>query len=206
MKKIVLFVLLSSLGFSSQSQEATYMCAFPSYATAKGSFKKGTMKFTIITNDHNGTFTIKRKNDHSQGKIIKGDKGLSFIEVSERGNITTTSMTMISSRDKEHQAVHSQNILVGGKLLASQHYGICRFIDPSQTKKRTIKISKIRRHEIYQKLNIEAALRTLPKEDARYVFDALSGVFPSKQEMESDLSIDGMIIVSKIMNEMMRVK
>ena len=202
----MLLVLLSTLGFSAQGQKSTYMCAFPSYATPKGYFDKGTMKFTVITNDNNGTFTIKRKNDRTHGKIIKGDKGISLVEVSKRGNITTTSISMISPRKTEKKAVHSQNILVGGKILASQHYGICRFIDPSQTKKRQIKVSKIRRHEIYQKLKIESALRTLTKQDTKYVFDALSGVFPSKQEMEADLSIEGMILVSKIMEEMMKVK
>jgi len=206
MKNIMLLVLLSSLGFSAQNKQTIYMCTFTSYATAKGSFAKDGMKFTIITHDHNGTFTIKRNSGSTRGNIINGDKGISFVEVSKRGNITTTSMTRVPPREKEQKAVHSQNILVGGKLLASQHYGSCQFVDPMQTRKRQINISKIRRHEIYQKLNIEAALRTLPKQDARYVYDALSGVFPSRQEMEADLSIEGMIIVSKIMDEMMKVK
>jgi len=206
MKNILLLALVSTLGFSAQHKQTTYMCAFDSYATAKGSYDKGTMKFTIITHDNDSTFTIKRSGGSTQGKITKGDKGLSFIEISERGNITTTSMTMLPPRENDQKAVHSQNILVGGKIIASQHYGSCRFVDPAQTKKRHITISKIRRHEIYQKLDVEAALRTLPKQDAKYVYDALSGVFPSRQEMEADLSIEGMIIVSKIMDEMMKVK
>ncbi|RLA69826.1 MAG: hypothetical protein DRG09_04840 [Epsilonproteobacteria bacterium] len=206
MKNILLLALVSTLGFSAQQKQTTYMCAFNAYATAKGSFDKGTMKFTIIMHDNDGTFTIKRSSGSTQGKIIKGDKGVSFVEISERGNITTTSMTILPPREKEQKAVHSQNILVGGKIMASQHYGSCQFVNPAQTKKRHITISKIRRHEIYQKLNIEAALRTLPKEDTRYVYDALSGVFPSRQEMEADLSIEGMIIVSQIMDEMMKVK
>ena len=206
MKNILLLALLGTLGFGAQHKQTTYMCTFTSYATPKGSFAKDTMKFTIITHDDDATFTIKRSSGSTKGNIIKGDKGLSFVEISERGNITTTSMTMLPPRENEQKAVHSQNILVGGKLMASQHYGSCQFVDPAQTKKRHITISKIRRHEIYQKLNIEAALRTLPKQDAKYVYDALSGVFPSRQEMEADLSIEGMIIVSKIMDEMMRVK
>lgn len=206
MKNIVLLVLLSALGFSAQNKQTTYMCTFTSYATPKGSFAKDTMKFTLITHDNNNTFTIKRSTGSTHGNIIKGDKGLSFIEISKRGNITTTSMTKVPPREKEQKAVHSQNILVGGKLMASQHYGKCQFVDPAQTKKRRITISKIRRHEIYQKLNIEAELRKLPKQDAKYVYDALSGVFPSRQEMEADLSIEGMILVSKIMDEMMKVK
>ena len=206
MKNILLLALVSTLGFSAQHKQTTYMCAFTSYATAKGFFDNDTMKFTIIIHDKDGTVSIKRSSGSTQGKIIKGDKGLSFVEVSERGNITTTSMTTLPPREKEQKAVHSQNILLGGKIMASQHYGSCKFVDPAQTKKRRITVSKIRRHEIYQKLNIEAALKTLPKQDAKYVYDALSGVFPSRQEMESDLSIEGMIIVSKIMNELMKVK
>lgn len=200
------FLLLASLGLHAQTQQNTYMCTFTSYATAKGSFDKDGMKLTLISHDNNGTFTIKRSNDISQGKMIKGDKGISFIEISKRGNITTTTMTLLPPLENEQKAAHSQNILIGGKLMASQYYGSCRYVDPMQTKKRQISVSKIRRYEIYQKLNIESVLRTLPKKDAKYVYDALSGTFPSRQEMESDLSIEGMIIVSKIMEEMMRVK
>jgi len=206
MKNIILFTLMITVGSYAQNKERTYMCNFTSYASAKGSFKKDGLKFTLITHDNNGTFTIKRSTDVSQGKMIKADKGISFIEISKRGNITTTSMTLLPPLESEQKAVHSQNILLGGKLIASQHYGTCQYVDPMQTKKRRISVSKIRRHEIYQKLNIEAALRTLPKKDAKYVFDALSGVFPSRQEMEADLSIEGMIIVSQIMEEMMKVK
>ena len=206
MKNIILFALMITVGSYAQNKERTYMCNFTSYASAKGSFNKDGLKFTLITHDNNGTFTIKRSTDTTQGKMIKADKGISFIEVSKRGNITTTSMTQLPPLESEQKAVHSQNILLGGKLIASQHYGTCQYVDPMQTKKRKITVSKIRRHEIYQKLNIEAALRTLSKKDAKYVFDALSGVFPSRQEMESDLSIEGMIIVSQIMEEMMKVK
>lgn len=205
MKNIILLVLVSTLAFTAQNKQRTYMCTFTSYATAKGFFPKDGMKFSIIIHDNNDTFTIKRSSDSTQGKVIKGDKGISFIEISKRGNITTTSMTMLPPLENEQKAVHSQNILVGGKLMASQHYGSCHFLDPMQTKKRQISVSKIRRHEIYQKLNIEAVLRTLPKQDAKYVYDALSGTFPSRQEMEEDLSIEGMIIVSKIMDEIMKV-
>lgn len=202
----MLLLLLGTLVFASQSKQTTYTCVFTSYATPKGVFTQDPMKFTIITHDQNGTFTIKRSTGSTHGKTIKADKGLSFVEISKRGNITTTSMTTLPPIENEQKAVHSQNILLGGKLIASQHYGKCHYIDPAQTKKREISISKIRRHEIYQKLNIEAALRTLPKQDARYVYDALSGIFPSRQEMEADMSIEGMIIISKIMAEMTKVK
>ncbi|MDQ7047768.1 MAG: hypothetical protein Q9M39_09260 [Sulfurovum sp.] len=206
MKNILLLTLVSTLGFSAQPKQTTYMCTFDSYATAKGSFDKGTMKFSIITQDDAGTFTIKRSSGDTQGKTIKGDNGLSFVEISKRGNITTTSMTRLPPLENEQKAVHSQNILLGDKIIASQHYGSCQFVSPEQTKKRHISISKIRRHEIYQKLNVEAALRTMTKQDAKYVYAALSGVFPSRQEMEADLSIEGMTIISKIMDEMMNVR
>lgn len=202
----MLLLLLSTLSFATQNKQTTYSCTFTSYATPKGVFTQDPMKFTIITHDQNGTFTITRSTGSTHGKIIKADKGLSFVEISKRGNITTTSMTALPPIENEQQAVHSQNILLGGKLIASQHYGKCHYVDPAQTKKRHITVSKIRRHEIYQKLKIEAALRTLPKKDAQYVYAALSGTFPSQQEMEADMSIEGMIIVSKIMEEMMRVR
>jgi len=202
----MLLILVGTLSLYAQNKNTTYICTFSSYATEKGSYSKDGLKFTIIMHKQDGTFSIKRAKETAKGKMIKGDNGVSFVEVSKRGNITSTSMTLLPPLENDQKAVHSQNILVGGKLLASQHYGSCQFVDPAQTKKRKINVSKIRRHEIYQKLNIESALRTLPKQDAQYVYDALSGIFPSRQEMEADLSIEGMIIVSKIMEEMMKVK
>ena len=200
MKNIFLVVLLSLFGFASENKHTTYACEFTTYATPKGSFRGDVMRFTIVTNDNNNTYRMKGNNSISHGNIIKGDKGLSFIKVTKLGNITTTTMTNVPPVDERQQAVHSRNILSQGKLLASQYYGTCHIVDEIQTKKVRFHISKKTRDRMYRELNIKRQLKSLPKKDAKYILDALEGIFPSRLEMEEDMSIEGMILVSKIMD------
>jgi len=203
MKYTLLFTLLT---LSVWGTENSYRCTFDAYATPKGFFDKSPIKFTITTNDSNATFKIKRESGTTQGRLITANRGVALLEISKRGNITLTSMTTFSPIATPQKAVHTQNIFLGEKMVTTQHYGTCQYIDPAHTKKRHLSISKIKRHEIYQRLNLDTKLRTLSKSDARYVYDALSGVFPSRQEMESDMSIEGMILISKIMEEIMKIR
>lgn len=200
MKNILLIIVLSAFGIAKEVKQTTYACEFTTYATPKGSFRGDVMRFTIVTNDDNGTYSMKGNNAISRGNIIRGDKGMSFIKVTKLGNITTTTMSLIPPINEKQQAVHSRNILSGGKLLASQYYGTCQLVDEIQTKKVRFHISKEKRDQMYKKLNIKAKLKSLPKKDAKYILDALEGVFPSRLEMEEDMSIEGMILVSKIMD------
>lgn len=200
MKNTFWVVLLSISSLAGEGKHTTYSCEFTTYATPKGSFSGDVIRFTIVANDTNDTFSMKGNNSISYGNIIKGDQGLSFIKVTKQGNITTTTMTDLPPIDGTQQAVHSRNILSGGKLLASQYYGTCHRVDEIQTKKVRFHISKETRTKIYKKLNIKRQLKTLPKKDAKYILEALDGIFPSRIEMEEDMSIEGMILVSKIMD------
>ena len=201
MKNVLLLVLLGLFGHAAEKEQTTYACEFPIYATQKGAYKSDpVVRFTIIANDSNGTYTLKGTSGQSMGNIIKGDKGLSFIKVTKRGNITTTTMTNNPPLEKDQTAVHSRNILAGGKLLASQYYGTCHAVNEVQTKKVRFEISKETRDKMYRTLKIKSALKRLPKKDVKYVNDALNGIFPSRLEMEADMSIEGMILVSKIMD------
>ena len=201
MKNVVLVVLLSVYGLAVDKKQTTYACEFPTYGTHKGAFESDpVVRFTIVANDTNDTYTLRGTTGQSRGNIIRGDKGLSFIKVTKLGNITTTTMTNVPPYDKDQTAVHSRNILAGGKLLASQYYGTCHKVDEIQTKKVRFAISKAKRKKMYRALNIKKALKRLPKKDAKYVRDALNGIVPSRLEMEEDMSIEGMILVSKIMD------
>jgi hypothetical protein len=200
MKNVLLVILLSVFGIANENKHTTFSCEFTTYATEKGTYRGDIMRFTIVTNDTNGTYTMKGNNGTSQGNIISGDKGSSFIKVTKRGNITTTTMSRIPPLEEKQKAVHSRNILSGGKLLASQYYGTCQLVDEIQTKKVRFHISKEKRDKMYRKLNIKTKLKSLPKKDATYILAALEGVFPSRLEMEEDMSIEGMILVSRIMD------
>ncbi|PHS38324.1 MAG: hypothetical protein COB07_08520 [Sulfurovum sp.] len=206
MKNILLVVLLSVFGLAAKVKHTTFTCEFTTYATEKGSFSDDVMRFTLVTNDNNSTYIRKGSKDEFRGKILRGDKGLSFVEVSKRNNITTTTMSSLSSDKDEHKAVHSSNRLLDGKLLASQYYGTCHRVDEILTQKVSFPISPNRRRKIIKKLNVDQEIKKLSKQDAKYVKDALRGVFPSRQEMEQDMSIEGMILVGRIMDDAMKAK
>lgn len=206
MRNVLLIVLLSVFGVAAKSQFNTFSCVFPTYATEKGTFSDDVLRFTLVTYDVKGKFIRKGSKGEYRGNIIKGDQGLSFVEVSKIGNITTTTMTKISPPDKEQKAVYSRNILSKGKLLASQYYGSCKLVDKILTKKVSFPISKSRRLKIIKKLKVEKEIKKLPEKDVKYVMDALEGIFPSRQEMEQDMSIEGMILVGRIMDDAMKSK
>lgn len=206
MKNILLVVVLSVFGVAAKVKHTTFTCEFKNYATEKGSFSDDIMRFSLVTNDHNGTFIRKGKKGVYGGNTIKGDKGLSFVEVSKRGNITITTMSSLSSGEEDQKSVHSRNILFDGKLMASQYYGTCQRVDEILTRKVSFPISTDRRRKIIKKLHVNREIKKLSKKDAKYVMDALRGVFPSRQEMEQDMSIEGMILVGKIMDDAMKAK
>ena len=200
MKNVLLMVLVSVFGFAADTKQTTFACEFTTYATEKGTFKGDPVRFTIVSNDTNGTYTLKGTSGQSRGNIIRGDKGLSFIKVTNLGNITTTTITYVPPFDKEQKAVHSRNILTGGKLLASQYYGTCHEVDEIQTKKVRFHVSKEKRDSMYKQHIIKEKRNSIPKKDAKYVLDALVERFHSKVQMDENMSIEGMILVSKIMD------
>jgi hypothetical protein len=206
MRNILLIVLLSVFGFAAKSQYNTFSCVFPTYATEKGTFNDNVIRFTLVTYDAKGRFIRKGSKGEYRGNIIKGDQGLSFVEVSKVGNVTTTTMTKVPPLEEEQKAVYSRNILSKGKLLANQYYGTCHLVDKVLTKKVSFPISKSRRLKIIKKLKVEKEIKKLPPKDVKYVMDALEGIFPSRQEMEQDMSIEGMILVGRIMDDAMKKK
>ncbi len=206
MRNILLVVLLSVFGFAGKVKHTTFTCEFTTYATEKGTFSDDVMRFTLVTNDNNNTYIRKGSSDEFRGKIIKGDKGFSFVEVSKRGSITITTMSSLSSGEDEHKTAHSNNRLLDGQLLASQYYGSCHRVEEILTQKLSFPVSTDRRRKIIKKLNVDREIKKLSKKDAKYVMDALRGVFPSRQEMEQDMRIEGMILVGKIMDDAMKAK
>lgn len=206
MKNILLVVSLSVFGVAAKVKHTTFTCEFTTYATEKGSFSDDVMRFSLVTNDNNSTYLRKGNKEDFRGKIIKGDKGLSFVEVSKRGNITIITMSSLSLGDEDHKTVYSSNRLLDGELLASQYYGTCHKVDEILTQKLSFPVSTDRRRKIIKKLNVDQEIKKLSKKDAKYVMDALRGVFPSRQEMEQDMSIEGMILVGRIMDDAMKAK
>jgi hypothetical protein len=56
----------------------------------------------------------------SRVNAIKNASGVSFIEITDSGNVTVTAIT--DSGD----AVHSRNSIISSELIPSQYYGKCK--------------------------------------------------------------------------------
>ncbi|MEY3002679.1 MAG: hypothetical protein RLZZ428_1054 [Pseudomonadota bacterium] len=201
MKYIILALLLSFGLFANSDLDNTFMCEFTKVATEKGSQSSEPLRFTIMTNDTNGTYTLKANDTISTGNIIKAPQGISFVQVTKMGNITTTTMTQISPLDGEQKAAYSRNVILNGALMASQYYGTCKIVDKVKTNKTHFVISPEKSAQIARNLHLKSVLQKLPSKDVKYVEDALKGIFPSRLEMEEDMSIEGMILISKIMDQ-----
>jgi hypothetical protein len=169
MKNIVWIsgVLFAVVALSGEKGDAIYSCTFPAYATEKGLLHDDVLKFTITTDDYNETHTRTQDNGSATGKIIRAEKGISFIEVSPLGNIATTTIASVPPIEEAQKAVHSKNILREGKLVARQYYGTCRTVDKVLTQKIRFAVSKERQQKIYKELHIETKLKTLPKKDVK---------------------------------------
>ncbi|MEY3090054.1 MAG: hypothetical protein RL113_370 [Pseudomonadota bacterium] len=203
MKYTVLTLLLATTLFAyNDDLDNTFTCEFTQVATEKGNHTSEPLRFTVVTHDANGTYTLKSNGSSIfMGNTIKGSAGMTFVQVTKMGNITTTTMTQTPPLDGEQKAVHSRNVIVDGKLIASQYYGNCRVVDKVKTNKTHFVISPEKSAEIARNLHLKSALKKLPSQDVKYVEDALRGIFPSRLEMEEDMSIEGMILVSKIMDQ-----
>jgi len=202
--KVLLIILFGVVGFCSENIHTTFFCEFRNYANQKGSFSDDALDFTIVTNDNNDTFTMKGNNGTSGGTTIRGEKGLSFVEVTETGNIATTTMVISEPYGGKQQAAHSRNMLVNGKLLASQYYGTCQLIRGSQTKKVKLNISTEMKFRVYKELKIEKRLKTLSLNDKKYILEALEGTMPSREEMKKYMSIKGMMLCAEIPNVVLK--
>ena len=199
MKKILLIALFSVFGFGNENIHTTFSCEFKHYADKKGSiFTKDSLVFKIITNNNDGTFVMKGNNGSSEGTTIRGNRGLSFIEVTELGNITTTTMVMVEPYGGKQEAAHSRNMLINGKLLASQYYGTCQLVRGSQTKKVKLNISTEMKFQVYKELKIEKRLKGLSLNDKKYILEALEGTMPSREEMKKYMSAKGMLLCGEI--------
>ena len=200
MNKIVFIALLSVFGMGNENIHTKFSCEFYSYANKDGiQATQKPLAFILITNDNNGTFTMKGNNGTSSGTTIRGNKGLSFIEITKTGNITTTTMAVVSPYANKQVATHSRNMLVNGKLLASQYYGTCQLVRGSRTKKVKFNITTELKFKVYKELKIEKRLKKLSLLDKKYILQTLEGTMPSRDEIKKYMTIKGALLCSEIL-------
>ena len=56
----------------------------------------------------------------NEATYIPNDDGITFVEITDSGNVMVTAIAF-----KDHEAVHSRNGIIFGKLIPTQYYGKC---------------------------------------------------------------------------------
>ena len=121
MRLAILFVAVMTLSSTSHAATTTFTCSFPVSASPSG-LKKESKPFELrfIADPQAVKAYLIGNNGSSEVKAIgnKGD-GMTFIEITDTGNIMVTAIT------GSGEAVHSRNGILSGKLIPSQYYGKC---------------------------------------------------------------------------------
>ena len=98
----------------------TYECKFSSFSNSKGTHKEKTpMVLKYLIDDSTKKAYFLGNLGSSEVTPITSDSQISFVEVTDSGNLMTT--TIVDNL----QAVHSRNTVMLGTLLPSQYYGSC---------------------------------------------------------------------------------
>ena len=98
------------------------VCDYQTYSDPKGNHAvEREFKLTfVIDKDKAVAYSVSNKGS-VEVKFFPAETKLSFLEVTESGNL------LITTVDKAGNSVHSRNIVVAGELAPSQFYGKCIF-------------------------------------------------------------------------------
>ncbi|MEX0546779.1 hypothetical protein [Raoultella terrigena] len=112
---------LCSASFAAAAKTTSVKCSYPTYSDQSGNHAaKNPLVFTFIIDSGTNKAYIAGNVGSAEVTIVpNGVDGISFIETTEVGNVTVTTMT------RSGESVHSRNMVMPGGIFASQHYGTC---------------------------------------------------------------------------------
>ncbi len=114
-------LMLGSASFAVTAKTTSVKCSYPTYSDQSGNHvAKNPMVLTFIIDSGTSKAYMAGNAGSTEVAIVpNGVDGMSFIETSEVGNVTVTTMT------RSGDSVHSRNTVMPGGIFASQHYGTC---------------------------------------------------------------------------------
>ena len=115
-------ILISLLILTTQitANVITYVCKY-THVSDRSGLKEAEDSFILTFIKNNDTDECYMLGDLGTTKVIPVLKGkqITFIEITEAGNVMTTTI------DSELGTVHSRNTVLLGKIIPSQYYGTC---------------------------------------------------------------------------------
>ncbi len=122
MKTIAFLVILSMISLPAHADTTTFVCDYKTFSDDEDGLQKVDRPFvlTFIVDNENGKGYVVGNSGWEEVTIIANDGGgLTFVEVTDSGNVMTTTV------DSSGKSVHSRNSVLLGELIPSQFYGRC---------------------------------------------------------------------------------
>jgi hypothetical protein len=118
-------VLSAALYFSFASAQAnaagptTFFCDYQTFADGTGVQRvKGKFELTFIVDANENKAYVVGNNGSNPVQVVPGSEGVTFIEVTDAGNVMITTIA-------RQKSVHSRSTMMSGGLVPSQYYGTC---------------------------------------------------------------------------------
>lgn len=120
---VLIFTALIPLS-DAKAGTITFTCIYEFYNDNKGGKHSidNEFKLSFVIDEDNGKAYMVGNNGSNEVTPISGSDGISFIEVTDAGNVMTTSIV------KSGATVHSRNTIMFGDIIASQYFGTCSVI------------------------------------------------------------------------------
>ena len=121
MRKLIAMLLL--LPFAALADTTTFVCDYKTSSDPEDGLQKVTNPFilTFVIDNENDKAYMVGNNGSEEVTIIPNSDGLTFIGITETGNVMATTIV------KSGATVHSRNSVMFGDLIPSQFYGQCEF-------------------------------------------------------------------------------
>jgi len=119
---ITSLLVLGFFGFSPivNAEITTFFCDYETWSDNEGNHAVNRpFVLTFIVDSETDKAYMKGNLGTEDVLIITGDNSLTFIEVTDVGNVMSTTV------DPEGNSVHSRNSVILGELTPSQYYGSC---------------------------------------------------------------------------------
>lgn len=107
-------------GSNANADTLTFVCDYKNYSNEKGAHKaEADFRLTFVVDGEAKKSYLVGNNGSSEVTLIKNADGVSFLEVTDVGNVMVTTIA------DNMKTVHSRNGIISGDLIPSQYYGSC---------------------------------------------------------------------------------
>jgi len=119
MKRLILATMLFTATGAWAAGATTYYCKYPTFSDPTG-IHRDTENFSLTFVVDSGTQKayVIGNNGSEQVHLVNGWTAITFVEITDSGNVMTTTLA-------KGKSVHSRNSVADGQIIPTQYYGTC---------------------------------------------------------------------------------